>query len=577
MRSCLHGIRCPGLLAGAALLAAWPALAAEVTPERLVNADKEPQNWLMNHRTYDGQRFSPLSRINKQTVKGLRLVYSVALGGSAGNEWAEATPLAEDGFLYVTDSWGVLYKIDGTSGDEGRIVWRMDPKQQRQVNNRGAALWGNLVITPANDPARIVATDKDTGKVVWETNVVFDQPMVQITGAVLPIKDKIIVGASGGDRGARAWVAALDAATGKLIWLKHTIPAPGEPGSETWKGNNDVWRTGGGAVWVTGTYDPASNQTIWGVGNPVPMMNPAARPGDNLYTNSAVSYDPETGRMNWYFQYTPNDGWDFDEVGTHILIDAEINGEPRKLITHSARNGFLYTMERNNGQIVVAKPYMEKVNWTRGIDQKTGKPLDYDPAKDVQIYAGVATPTRDEPVKRLCPTRTGGNNFWPSSYSRNTKLVYIAAMTACEDVTNDRSLAERGKEQGWFTRSGGGYRAPERYESTLTAVDPLTGAIRKNLNLRYPNYSGTLSTAGGLVFLALMDGTVAAYDDTTLDELWHINVGTGFAAPPMTFEHAGRQYVAIVSGPSNAAKTKLINTPELKEQRQALVLYVFGL
>jgi alcohol dehydrogenase (cytochrome c) len=554
-----------------------PALAADVTPERLLNADKEPQNWLMNHRTYDGQRFSPLDRINKSNVKGLKLAYAVPLGGGAGNEWNEATALAEDGFLYITDSWGVLYKIDARSGDVGRIVWRMDPKQERQVNNRGAAFWGNLVITGANGPARIIATDKETGKVVWETHVQYDQPLLQITGAVLPIKDKIIVGAAGGDRGVRDWVAGLDAATGKLIWLKHTIPAPGEPGSETWKDKNDTWRTGGGAVWVTGTYDPATHQTIWGIGNPVPMMDPSARPGDNLYTNSAVSYDPDTGKMNWYFQYTPNDGWDYDEVGTHILIDGQIAGENRKLITHSARNGFTYTMERNNGQIVAAKPYMDNINWTKGIDQKTGKPLDYDPTKDVQLYAGVATPTQAEPVKRLCPNRTGGNNYWPSSYSPKTKLLYIPAMTACEDVTNNRQLAERGKDQGWFTRSGGGYRAPERYESNLTAVDPFTGDVKKTITLRYPNYSGTLATGGGLIFLALLDGSVAAYDDTTLEEVWKINVGSGFAAPPMTFEVNGKQYIAIASGPSGAAKSKLINTPELKEQRNAMVLYVFGL
>ena len=554
-----------------------PALAADVTPERLLNADKEPQNWLMNHRTYDGQRFSPLERINKSNVKGLKLAYAVPLGGGAGNEWNEATALAEDGFLYITDSWGVLYKIDARAGDVGRIVWRMDPKQERQVNNRGAAFWGNLVITPANGPARIIATDKDSGKVVWETHVAYDQPLLQITGAVLPIKDKIIVGAAGGDRGVRDWVAALDAPTGKLIWLKHTIPAPGEPGSETWKDKNDTWRTGGGAVWVTGTYDPATHQTIWGIGNPVPMMDPSARPGDNLYTNSAVSYDPDTGKMNWYFQYTPNDGWDYDEVGTHILIDGQIAGENRKLITHSARNGFTYTMERNNGQIVAAKPYMDNINWTKGIDQKTGKPIDYDPNKDVQLYAGAATPTQAEPVKRLCPNRTGGNNYWPSSFSPKTKLLYIPAMTACEDVTNSRQLAERGKDQGWFVRSGGGYRAPERYESNLTAVDPFTGDVKKTITLRYPNYSGTLATGGGLVFIALMDGTVAAYDDTTLDEVWKVNVGSGFAAPPMTFEVNGKQYIAIASGPSGAAKSKLINTPELKEQRNAMVLYVFGL
>ena len=247
-----------------ALAAALPVVAAEVTPERLINANKEPHNWLINHRTYDAQRFSPLDAINEGNVKGLRLAYAVALGNSAGKEYNEATALAEDGFLYITDSWGVLYKIDVTSGDAGRIVWRMDPKQERQSANRGAAFWGNLVITPANAPARIIATDKNTGKIVWETNLSQDLAQLQITGAVLPIKDKIIVGASGGDRGIRDWIAALDAATGTQLWLKYTIPAPGEPGSETWKDKNNAWQTGGGAVWVTGSYDPPTNQNSVG-------------------------------------------------------------------------------------------------------------------------------------------------------------------------------------------------------------------------------------------------------------------------------------------------------------------------
>jgi alcohol dehydrogenase (cytochrome c) len=285
------------LLAGSMLIA-WPALAAEVTPQRLLNPDKEPQNWLMNHRSYDGQRFSPLDRINKGNVRSLKLVYAVALGGTAGNESNEATALAEDGFLYITDSWGVLYKIDGTSGDAGRIVWRMDPKQERQAVNRGAAFWGNYVISAANSPARMIATDKATGKIVWETNIAFDVPQVQITGAPLAIKDKIIVGAAGGDRGIRDWIAGLDAATGKVLWRKFTVPAPGEPGSETWKGNTNAWQTGGGAMWVTGTYDPDTNQTLWGVGNPVPQLDARVRPGDNLFTNSVVSWDPDSGRMN---------------------------------------------------------------------------------------------------------------------------------------------------------------------------------------------------------------------------------------------------------------------------------------
>jgi alcohol dehydrogenase (cytochrome c) len=554
-------------------LPAQQAIAADVTPDRLRNPDREPQNWLMNHRSYDGQRFSPLARINRDNVRNLKLAYAVPLAGTAGREFIEATPLAEDGFLYITDSFGVLYKIDATAGDVGRIVWRMDPKQDRQVANRGAAFWGDLVITPASGPARVVATDKTTGSIVWETNV-SDAERVTITGAPLAIRDKIVVGASGGDAGVRDWVAALDAATGKLAWRKYTIPAPGEPGSETWKDKNNAWRTGGGAVWVTGTYDPDTDQTLWGVGNPVPMMDARLRPGDNLYTNSVISYAPDSGKMNWYFQYTPGDMWDFDEVGTHILIDRVIDGQPRKLVTHSARNGFVYTMERASGAMVGAKPYME-VNWTKGIDQKTGRPLDYDPGKDVQTYSGIADPTAENPVKKVCPSRVGGNNYMPSSYSPKTQLLYIPATTACEIVTNDTELVKR--EKGWYGRTGGGYKVDSRYESNLTAVDPVTLEVKKNAHLPYPNYSGTLATAGGVVFVALLDGTVAAFDDATLDPLWKINVGSGFAAPPMTFEAGGKQYVAIASGASSTARTKLLATPELNDQRNATVLYVFGL
>ena len=558
------------LLAGN-MLAASPVLAADVTPERLLNPDMEPQNWLMNHRTYDGQRFSPLARINRENVNNLKLAYAVALGGGAGNEWLEATPLVEDGFLYITDAWGVLYKIDVRSGDVGRIVWRMEPKQERPQTNRGAALWGNLVITAANWPARIVATDKETGKVVWEANMTTDQPELRITAAPLAVKDKIIVGASGGDSGVRDYVAALDGATGKLLWRKFTIPAPGEPGSETWKGNTNAWQTGGAAVWVTGTYDPATNQTFWGTGNPVPMFDPFYRPGDNLYTNSVISWDPETGRMNWFFQYTPGDMWDYDEVGTHILIDGEVAGQTRKLITHSARNGFLYTMERTNGVIALAKPYTD-VNWTKGIDQKTGKPLDYDPAKDIQSYAGVGNLNANEPPKKVCPSLLGGNNYWPSSFSARTRLLYIPALSNCSTITIDRE--KHNAERGW---NGGQAQTSERWESNVIAADPTTGEIKKSIHLPYSNFSGILATAGGLIFTALLDGTVAAHDDTSLAQLWKINVGSGFSAPPMTFEVNGKQYVAIASGPSRPARARLVNTPELKEMRHATVLYVFGM
>jgi alcohol dehydrogenase (cytochrome c) len=544
--------------------------AADVTPERLLNP--EPQNWLMNHRTYDGQRFSPLARINKQNVKNLKLAYAVPLGGGTGNEWLEATPLAEDGFLYLPDAWGVLYKIDGRAGNLGRIIWRMEPKQERPATNRGAAFWNNLVISAANYPPRVVATDKETGKVVWETNMSDDQAQLRITAAPLALKDQIIVGASGGDSGVRDWIAAVDPKDGKLLWRKYTIPAPGEPGSETWKGTTNAWQTGGGAVWVTGTYDPASNQTFWGTGNPVPMFDPFHRPGDNLYTNSAISYDPATGKMNWFFQYTPGDMWDYDEVGTHILIDGSVDGQQRKLITHSARNGFLYTMERANGSIVAVKPYMDNVNWTKGIDPKTGKPVDYDPNKDIQTYAGVGNFNPGEPLKKVCPSQAGGNNYFPSSYSQRTKLIYIPALAACVNIAIDRE--KHNNDKGW---NGGLSTTDERWESNLTAVDPLSGEVKKSIRLRYPNYSGTLSTAGGLIFLALLDGTIAAFDETTLDELWKINVGAGFTAPPMTFEVNGKQYIAIASGSSAVSRAKLVNTVELQDQRQATILFVFGL
>jgi alcohol dehydrogenase (cytochrome c) len=525
----------------------------------------------MNHRTYDGQRYSPLERINKTNVRGLKFAYAVALGGKAGNEYNEATPLAEDGFLYTIDSWAVVYKIDATSGSSGRVVWRMDPKQERQSANRGVALWGNLIISVANTPARVIASDKETGKVVWETNV-SDQAELRLTAAPLAVKDKIVIGAAGSGSGVRDWIAGLDGATGALLWRTYTIPAPGEPGSETWKDNNNAWQTGGGGVWVTGTYDPESNQTIWGTGNPVPMFDASFRPGDNLFTNSAVSWNPDTGKMNWYFQYTPGDMWDYDEAGTHILIDGQVSGDQRKLITHSARNGFTYTFEHSNGQILFAKPYMDNINWTKGIDQKTGKPLDYDPNKDIQTYSGIANQNPNERTKKVCPSIAGGNNYWPSSYSPKTKLLYIPALTACSDVTVDTRRPSR--EIGW---NGGSYKTADRYESDLTVVDPLTGEIKKKVHLKYPNYSGTLATAGGLVFIALMDGTVAAYDDTTLEEIWTANVGSGFSAPPMTFEVNGKQFIAVTSGPSATAKRKLVNTPELKDQHHATVLYVFSL
>jgi alcohol dehydrogenase (cytochrome c) len=561
------------LLASSILAFGVPASAADVTPERLVNAGKEPQNWLMNHGTYDAQRYSSLDKINKGNIKSLKLAYAVPIGGTSTNENLQATPLAEDGYLYLVDQWGVVYKIDVRSGDMGRIVWRMDPGQEKvPLANRGAALWGNLVISNANYPARIVATNKDTGKVAWETNVGDGQADLQLTAAPLAVKDKIVVGAAGGDRGVRDFIIALDAASGKVVWKKYTVPAPGEPGSETWKDKNNAWQTGGGAMWVTGSYDPATNQVLWGTGNPVPMFDPTYRPGDNLFTNSLISWNPDDGKMNWYFQYTPGDPWDYDETHSHILIDGQVAGETRKLVTHSARNGFLYTMERNNGQVVLAKPYMDNILWTKGIDQKTGKPVDYDPKLDLQVYSGVQNQTLADRTKKLCPAMSGGNNYWPTAYSQKTKLLYIPALSSCNEVTLDPSLSNKAGD--W---KGATFRNIERNETDMIVADPLTGEIKKKVRIPYPNNSGALATGGGLVFTGFTDGTFVAYDDTTMEQLWKINVGIGFNAPPMTFEVNGKQYVAVLSGLSMISRRRHTHTPELREQRNQTMLFVFSL
>jgi alcohol dehydrogenase (cytochrome c) len=408
---------------------------------------------------------------------------------------------------------------------------------------------------------------------VWETNLGDGQPDVQLTAAPLPVKDKIVIGAAGGDRGVRDFIAALDGMTGRLLWRKYTVPAPGEPGSETWKDNNNAWQTGGAAMWVTGSYDVATNQVLWGTGNPVPMYNPYYRPGDNLYTNSLISWDPDTGKMNWFHQYVPGDMWDYDEVGTHILIDGQVAGQTQKLVTHAARNGFLYTFQRANGQTVLAKPYMEEITWTKGIDQKTGLPVDYDPTKDIQVYSGLQNQTLTDRTKRICPSHEGGNNYWSASYSPRTKLLYIPSRPTCNEVTMtpDQLRSPTG------SMLGGGIKLLTRTESEIVVADPFTGEVKNRVRAPYPNYSAALTTAGGLVFTGLGDGSLLAYDDESLEQLWKINVGSGFNAPPMTFEVGGKQYVAIMSGLSLISKGRLTLTPELREMRHQTMLFVFAL
>ena len=395
-----------------------PSGAAETTYARLLNP--EPQNWLTHHHDYSAQRFSPLDTINRTNVKGLRLLFAVALGGTSKDDSLEATPLVEDGFMYMADSSGIVTKIDVRSGTSGPILWKMDPGQGKPDRDRGVALWGNFVISVTGYDGRVIATDKETGRVVWDRNLLDarEKGLTELSAAPLALKDTILVPASGGDHGTRSWLAALDPLTGAVRWRTYSVPAPGEPGAETWKDRNNAWQTGGGAFYSTGSYDPALNLTYWGSGNPVPGFDASYRPGDNLYTNSALAFDAATGKIKWFHQYTPNDTRDYDETGSHIIIDTKVNGEDRKLLFHPGRNGFAYTFDRINGQFLKAVQTVKEVNWTRGIDPKTGRPLDYDPTKDVQVYAAAANSVEDKVARRVCPNIAGGTNFWPSSYSR---------------------------------------------------------------------------------------------------------------------------------------------------------------
>ena len=386
--------------------------------------------------------------------------------------------------------------------------------------------------------------------------------------------------ASGGDHGTRSWLAALDPLTGAVRWRTYSVPAPGEPGAETWKDRNNAWQTGGGAFYSTGSYDPALNLTYWGSGNPVPGFDASYRPGDNLYTNSALAFDAATGKIKWFHQYTPNDTRDYDETGSHIIIDTKVNGEDRKLLFHPGRNGFAYTFDRINGQFLKAVQTVKEVNWTRGIDPKTGRPLDYDPTKDVQVYAAAANSVEDKVARRVCPNIAGGTNFWPSSYSRATGLLYVPVQEGCSRITTDTSAHVIGR----ITGGAGGEAGP--VSGALLAIDPGSAEVKGRVALPYPNPAGVLSTAGGIMVTAMIDGTVLAYDDRTFEELWRINVGNGFNAAPMTFAVGGKQYIAIASGlccdgrgaplPRNS-RGRVARTPELRLQGNANVVWVFGL
>ncbi len=536
--------------AAGVFLIATGASAADVTPERLI--EQEPQNWLQPNRDYSATRYSPLDAINRDNVKDLRPAFIVGL--RSHNNVAsdvQGTPLVDDGMMYLSDGWGRVYKIDVTAGNQGKTQWVNDPavlEEGLNPRNRGVAMIGNLVVSALLD-GRVVAIDRDSGETIWDKQVGGDSIAgVKESFTVSPIAaDKyLIVAQSRGDSGTRGWLAALTPETGDETWRWYSIPEPGQPGSETWKDDHNAWRTGGGSFWAAGSYDPEQRVTIWGSGNPVPMFDPEYRPGDNLFTNSAVAVDVDNGDLKWYFQYTPNDSWDFDEIGINLLYDAEVGGQARKVLGHFGRNGFFYQLDRTSGAFIAGAQYTDKVNWTAGLDPKTGKPVEYDPNLDIQRYVTEARAFNGE-TKQVCPTHHGGLRWQPPAYNPVKFIAYAAGAEGCSEITVKTPKIDLAAGEG--PGAGGTRTIPEKYGS-LKAFDVRTTTQLAEHAFPFEVKSGVLATGGGLVFTAPMNGWIGAYNDETLEELWTFNLGTTLKAPPMSYAIGDKQYIAILTGGS---------------------------
>jgi alcohol dehydrogenase (cytochrome c) len=561
-----HHSRIAKSLAGVCVLAASTLVLADqqqvgytltVNKDRLINAANEPQNWLLMNGDYGSTRYSKLTQINRENVKDLRMVWALALGGMAdvgqnGPE-NEVNPLIDNGYMYTTDGWGTVYKIDARNPHQGQYVWIADPGVKHQGNaprTRGIALWDDLVLANLPD-GRVIAVNRDNGEIVWDKMVAGKQEfggVEEFLTAPLVADGKVLVQNGAGDGGTRGWLAALDVKTGNELWRFWVVPKPGDPGSESWKDDHSAWKTGGGGIWQTGSYDPVSNLYIVGTGNPFPIYDPEFRPGDNLYTNSAIAVDVATGKLAWFFQYTPNDSWDYDEVGVHMLHDLTIGGTRRKVVTHFARNGFFYTLDRTNGKFINAEKYVNDLNWTKGIDPKTGKPYEYDPKLGVQIYNREARALRGDGKKRTCPTWHGGIAHQPTAFNPVKNIAYGVGTEGCFSQ-NGAAVGSLGKEGGINNKlSERRQYSSDLYYGALTAFDAakqkVLGKAITDIEIR----SGVTATAGGLVFTALQDGWIIAYNDETLEELWRFNIGTPLKGAPVTYAIGPKQYLAVQSG-----------------------------
>jgi alcohol dehydrogenase (cytochrome c) len=502
-----------------------PRASAQVTFERLLNSSKEPQNWLMYSGDYGGHRFSALDQIN--TKNAAMLVPKWAYQTMAGGKF-EATPLVVDGILYGTGQDDRVYALDARSG---RPIWqyqRMLPSDIRPCCgrvNRGVAILSDKVFVATLD-AHVIALDSKTGNVVWDANAAEHAKGYSFTLAPLVIKNLVVVGISGGEYGIRGFIDAYDAATGERKWRFYTIPGPGEPGHESWEG--DSWKIGGSPAWITGTYDPATNTTFWTTGNPAPSNRGEGRAGDNLYSNSLLALDPDTGKLKWHFQFTKHDEHDYDATQVPVMID---DGD-RKWIAQANRNGFFYVVDRTNGKLISATSYA-KVSWSTSKDA-TGRPV---PDK-------AGAPTLEG--NRVCPGAAGATNWMSPTYDPQTKLFYVTAREQCDIFATAPQPYDAG--HAYYGSAYFPNDEAQPFWGALRALDPATGKLKWEWKHSSPTWAGVLSTAGGLVFTGDAEGNFIALDAASGKALWHFQCGASVFASPMSFAIDGRQYVAVAAG-----------------------------
>jgi alcohol dehydrogenase (cytochrome c) len=501
----------------------------DLDPEELLESPSTA-NWLTYNGDYTGRRFSALDQITPQNVNQLRAEWIFHIPKSSE---LEVTPVVVNGIMFVTAA-NDAYALDARTG---RQIWHhampvseglIDDASQH--HNRGVAILGTQLFMET-DNAHLLCLDVRSGHLIWDVAYAEGNKNYGATSAPLIVKEKVLVGTSGGDDGVRGFVAAFDTATGKLAWKFWTIPGPGEPGSESWPG--DLYLRGGGTTWMPGTYDPALNTIYWGTSNPSPDFEGDVRPGDDLYTDCVLALDPDTGKLKWHFQFTPHDLFDYDATETPVLVDADYQSQPRKLLVEANRNGFVYVLDRTNGKFLAAKPFVEKLNWAKGIDAD-GRPI----RTEVQ-------PTATGSL--VCPGFEGATNWYSPAYNPQTHLLYFLAVEDCANYLLKHQDFEEGKT---FYSTGVQHPHGDRAKRVLIAYD----VLNNTLAWRYPQIGmghssgGAMTTAGGLVFYGNDAESFEAVDAHSGATLWHFQTGQNMHASPMSFSLNGKQYVAITSG-----------------------------